>query len=236
MKTTKLATVVAALVVSMAAVLPTRAATYTQSHGFSGIPNYFTPLTFSKFNVPGATLNSIKVTCNLNISGGQLIVDNDGAGPATVTVGLGAYGNLSSTDVTLKDASNHAIPPQVNCSTGSTFNLGADNGDGPLNVDPNPPDGATHNGGPASNSKSGFVGSAYFSHYIGSGTYNVNAEVSQLLYFGGIAGIEGTFTPVWSGGSVEVIYDYGPVPEPSGVLALAGGLGCLVPVLRRRRP
>jgi hypothetical protein len=236
MKTMKVIATVCLLILSIAAALPTMAATITQTKDFSGTPNYTSPLTFDKFNVPGATLSSIKVTLNLSVSGGQLVVDNDGVDPATVDVYLGAGGNLTSSDVTLKDASDNAIPAYVTAITSNTFNLGAENGDGPLNVDSTAPDGAVHNGGNASDSEWGYIGSAYYPGFTGTGTYDVTANMLQALFFGGIGGVEGSFTPVSTNGNVEVVYDYEVVPEPSGIVALLTGVGGVLGMgLRRRR-
>lgn len=154
-------------------------------------PNYNSILTFDKFDPGLGTLISVQVVMEVSVSGGSLTVDNDGIGPASVTVELGAEGNLSSLDVILLDSLLQPVVADVTASTGSIFNLDPDNGDGVGNVDGSSPDGAIHDGGNDTGSDSGFIIALAHPGYIGaSQTFNVTAEIDQILDFGSVGGVE----------------------------------------------
>jgi hypothetical protein len=191
-------------------------------------PNYNQTLTFDKFDPLLGILNSIKVKMQIDITGGSLGVDNDGAGPASVDVELGAEGTLSSGDVTLLDITFLPVTGTVSASTMAHFDLGPENGDGPNNIDTTGPDGALMLGQPASDMAMGFINPIFFAGYIGTGqTFDIDADIDQILNTGSVGGVEGSFSPVTASGNVMVVYDYTPfVPEPSSaVLALLAMLG-----------
>ena len=224
----------------LAATLPAMALTLpTQTKSFSGIvPNDNVPCTFDKFNMPGYNLTGVTVGLAMNVSGGQLGVDNDSLDPAgaDLTLDLGAAGNLNSTDVTLLKAPLQPIFPALNVSTGVALHLDADNGDGVGNVDLAGPDGYDWQGQAKSDSASGNISSLYFSDYIGAGTFDITAALSQIMDYGEVSGIEMQYTPVTVSGNVNVTYEYQPVPEPSGIMALlTGAVGLLGMAMKRRR-
>lgn len=134
----------------------TFAAYITQTQTFSGTPNYSQMLTFDKYN-ESVPLESVQVIFTLNISGGWLGVDNDGADPAVVTVELGASGSISSADVILLNSAFQPVVSPLRVTTGSTFNLGGDDGDGPGNIDLKPPDGAVHTGATSGGTDQGYI-------------------------------------------------------------------------------
>lgn len=214
------------------------ALTITQTQTFSGTPNFDPVLTFSKWSNNGYSLQSIEIIMLLQVSEGNLSVDNDGAGPATVTVRLGADGKLTSSDVTILNGAYQGFPT-VNASGGATYNLSADDGDG-QGVQFGGTDWATYTGTNISATDSFFVNSQFFSGYSGTGTYNLFADINQILDFGGVGGVSGSFSPVLASGSVTVKYtDNAPVPpavpEPSTMLLVGSGIAGMWCLRRKRK-
>jgi hypothetical protein len=202
--------------------------TQTRSYG-PNTPNYTQAMTFDQYTGFLADVCSIKVTLELEISGGFLGVDNDGIDPATVTVQLGATTSISSNDVVLLNNAFQPVTGTASAFTGNTFNLAGDNGDGPNNVDLSPPDGATHLGGNDSDMRMGFINPLFWGGFVGFGTYDIIATAQQILDFGSVGGVEGAFSPVTSSGTVTVEM---LVPEPTTMALLALGAAA---ALRRRR-
>jgi hypothetical protein len=194
-----------------------------------GTPNFNTLLNFNKFNPALGTLTSVMVEMQVSAAGGSLTVDNDGVGPASVAVELGAEGNVSSVDVNLLNNLFQPVVADVTASTANIYNLGAENGDGPSNVDGSGPDGAVLLGGNVSDTDSGFINSTFHPQYIGAAqTFNITAEIDQILDFGSVGGVEGAFTPVSASGYVRVTYTYdAAVPEPASMALIAFGIGVL---------
>ncbi len=213
------------------------AVTISQTKPFSGQPNISPTLTFNQFDdsAPDVNLTGIEIIFNMDISGGQLVLDNDASGPASGSFVFGSKGSLSSTDVSLFDGTPQPIPADLTVTTGSAFNLDPNEGDESGDYDPCAPDGMSYDGGIASENSAGFVGAAFFTTgvkgYTGTGTYDITAELTQWLNYGGIGGIEFSVSPVTASGSVEIIYTY--VPEPATIAML--GLGSMM-FLRKRRP
>lgn len=203
-------------------------AVITQTKNFSGIPSINGSLAFNKFDTHGSawTLNSIQVSLTLQSSGGWLRLDNDGANPASGNFEFGAEGTINSTNVSLLSSSFTAIPGQVNACHSQAFSLAANIGDGSDDYDPTPPDGMLYTGGIETDNKSGFVGSAFWAAYQGTGTYNINYEVLPRFNFGSIiGGLEWAINPVNVSGYVQVIYNYTIIPEPATMILLSlGGL------------
>jgi len=227
----------AALLIMVASASPSMAATSIETELFGpGTPNFDTVLNFNKFDPILGTLNSVKIVMQVDVQGGSLTVDNDGIGPASVTVELGAEGNVASVDVPLLNNLLQPVVSDVTASTSGLFNLGAENGDGIANVDGTGPDGAILAGGNDSEMQMGFINTLFHPNYTGAAaTFNVTAEIDQILDFGGVGGVEGAFSPVTASGFVQVIYDYtAAVPEPASALMAAIGL-CAVVLNRRQR-
>jgi len=231
---------IAFLVVALVAVcgISAHADTITQVKEFDGTPDYTKTLTFDEFDDLGGTLvlDSVEVIMDMEASGGQYILDNDGEDPATGSFQFGADGAISSTDVPLLDSSFQPVIAQLVAADGDTFNLDGNVGDGPGDYDPTPPDGMQYDGGTESDSDSGFIGSAFHASFIGTGSFEVDVDAGQYSTFGGVSGIEYAVTPVTTEGTVTIIYNSHLVPEPTTFLMLAtGALGLLACAWRRRR-
>ena len=192
----------------------------TQSFG-PDTPNYEQVLTFDLFDVDINDVESIKVKFELNIDGGSLTVDNDGLDAAVVDVELGATGALSSTDVTLLNGAFQPVAEDVEIGTTDTFNLAANDGDDDQSFDPNGGlDEDTLSGAGQSGMSMGFINSTFWADFIGaSGTFDILADVDQILDFGGVGGVSGGFTPVSASGNVMIIVTI-PAPASAGALAI----------------
>jgi len=208
------------------------AAAITQTQNFNGTPNFNSVLTFQEFDDQSGslTLQSIEVIFSVTVTGGQLVLDNDGDDPASGTFEFGAKGSISSTDVSLVDGSSQPVTDELESIHSQAFSLDGNVGDGSGDYDPSSPDGMSYDGGTENDSDSGFVGSHVFGQYTGTSTYDITASLSQWQDFGGISGIEWAVSPVSASGSVRVIYNYIPEPASLGLLCL-GGLA----LIRRRR-
>lgn len=208
-----------------------------QSKSFSGTPNFAQNLIFDQFDDLGGTrtLQSIEVQVLLNVDGGSLKVDNDGEQSASGAVVFGAEVLLTST-VSLVDASIQNIiqPGDVKATGGTTLSLTADDGDtevgGSAFFSYAGTDYGFYDGGPAGDSDSGFVSTTVFGQYIGTGTYTITVNASQIADYGALGGVQAQIDPLSSSGYVKVIYTY--VPEPATLAAMAMGSLAL---LRRRR-
>lgn len=134
-----------------------------QTKTFTGVPNYSQLLQFDQFNAaPGATLTSIEVICSLTVSGGRLVLDNDGAQAASGHYEFGANGLISSTDVTLLDYTMQPVVTQVRSINAGTFSL--DGNPNPIlgDYNSNAPCGMAVIGGTVTASKSGLINSAFW--------------------------------------------------------------------------
>ncbi|PKL43331.1 MAG: hypothetical protein CVV39_08610 [Planctomycetes bacterium HGW-Planctomycetes-1] len=150
-----------------------------QKQTFGGTPNISGVLAFNQFDESVGNLTSIQITLFLQSSGGRLILDNDNEYPVSGTLEFGAKGIISSTDVSLVNASSAYIPGEVGAYHSGTFNLAGNVGDVEGDYDPNAPDGLEYNGGIETDSKSDFVGEFAWDGYKGSGTYDIKSVLSR---------------------------------------------------------
>ena len=218
--------------VLLAAIGQADAGMITQIRSFSGMPTFTRTLTFAEFDDQGGLLQltSIEVIHELNVDGGQIIIDNDGEDPANGLYMFGAMGSIASTDVALIDVLSQPVTAQLSAVySDPAVSLAANVGDVAGDFDPSGPDGMQYNGVAQNDQDNGLIDPAVWGQYIGIGTYNIDASALTAAYFMGVGGVEVAYTPVDARGEVTVIYNYIPEPATMCMLAIGG-----VALLRRR--
>lgn len=201
----------------------------TQNFG-PGTPNFASVLTFNKYNGSAGDIVSVKIKVQLDITGGRLELDNDGAGPANGSAQLGAEAAISSIDVNLLDNAFQPVTGVAAASNSSLFNLAGNDGDGLGTFEVGGPDYFLFQGLPASDMKMGFINTLFHGQYAGAGTFDITLNASQIFDYGAIGGISFAGSPVTASGNVMVIYDIIPAPASATLLGLGGLLAA-----RRRR-
>jgi hypothetical protein len=194
----------------------------------SNVNSYFN---FDQFDESLGNLRSIAILFCLQITDGQLILDNDGTSRATGDLQFGARGSISSTDVVLLNSSYMPTLENVFAVNEQTFNLAADNGDGLSVFDSSSPDGLLCIGIPQMGVQFGFIDKAFWSMgtkgFLGSGTFDINYSVMQLVDYGSIRLISYAVNPVETEGYITLIYNYQPTPEVGTILFFAIGTSFL---------
>jgi len=204
----------------------------TQTLAFDGVPNYTDALVFDKYTGLASDIISIQISYSLTVAGGIFIFDNDALTPANgVIAEFGTSLGVTSTDVSLLNGSFQPVISNAKSTNSGTFNLAANQGDGPSDFSPDGPDGAQLSGTVVTTTGSGNIGSVLFGQYAGGGTFTINATASQLASLSFNSGIETATTPQNASGFVTVRYEV--IPEPSSALLI--GLGVLGLAFRRRR-
>jgi len=195
-----------------------------QRQDFNGISDFSKLLTFDRLNTSD-TLTSIKISLNLQIKGGTLIIDNDGDSSVSGTLKFGISGNVNSTEVNLPSFSG------TNVFYSQPFYLDSDVNDVEGDYSPLPPDGMQFTGSNNSDSTFVLVEDTFLNNYIGSGTFNVVVGISPYVNYGDFPDIEYYITnPVKTNGYVEVTYT--SIPEPATITLLTFGI---LAVLKRKR-
>jgi hypothetical protein len=209
------------------------AAVVTQTISYSGLPTLNAALVFDKFDSTLGTLTSVQITANLNSSGGDLIMDNDSEEAASGTFSFGADANFAASEGFVDGSFQPVIAP-LNATFTGAVNLDPNIGDGPLDFDPTGPDGTQYLGAALSDSDSGFLSSALFAAWTGTGdTVTIGVAASQVSDVSATGGVEIAYTPIAIAGDVTVVYNYATVPEPSSSALLT--LGAIGLAARRRR-
>jgi hypothetical protein len=202
----------------------------TQTLYFSGVPDFETPLVFSKYVGPVAHIQNVSIAYDFTINGGRFVVDNDADTPATVNVKFGAVLDASSTDVRMLNNLFTEIINEVEATNQATYELSKNYGDNLNDYQSTGPDGAVLVGATVNKTGGGDVNSIFRSQYAGGGTFTVKVKTSQIGSLSYNSGIETATTPVVASGSITVSY---LVPEASSAALL--GLSALGLAFRRRR-
>ena len=209
-----------------------------QTENFDGFPNFSAVLTFDQFDTSQGTLNSVAVEFYVESQNGELRLDNDSPDVATGTVSFGSSGLISSVDVSLL---NNAFQPVVNQLMGLTqdnINLQGDDGDveagGTINFSQVGPDYGVLVPNDNSQIDSGFIANSLINQFEGIGTYDITAQLGQVIDFGGIGGLQFQGDPIFVNGYVRITYDFTVIPEPASFVCLMG-IGGIALVRRRRR-
>ena len=199
-----------------------------QTENFNGFPNYSAVLNFDQFDTSQGTLNSILVEFEIVSQNGEIRLDNDSANVLAGTVTFGSSGLISSDDVSLLDSSAQPVVDSLMGNSVGNPTLQADDGDvevgGTIFFSEVGPDSFTLAPGVVVLSDSGFIGNAFFGQFEGLGTYDINAQLSQMftLDFGGAGGIQFQGDPIFTNGFVRITYDYTVIPEPASATCIAG--------------
>ena len=180
------------------------------------IPNFFKILTFDKFN-ENDTLSSIRISLNLQINGGSIIIDNDADSSASGTFEFGENAQLGSTDVSLTGG-----PGKTRAYNFLPVSLASNVDDGDGDYSPLSPDGSEYNGSIVSDQQSGFIDNSIWSQYQGSGTFDIQVSVWLQTNYIGTGKVEYfSNMPPNINGFVEVVYT--SVPEPATIVLLMVG-------------
>jgi hypothetical protein len=220
------------LLLALAATGFASAAVITQTKTYSFVPSNSATLTFDKFDAATyGTLTSIVITTEVTKSGGSLFVDNESSDTASGNISQSVTINLNSIDVDLLAASGGAIGLNVSAVSTYAATTGPDDGDGP-GVQPGGIDYDGTSFSPTTTTETKNVKAIVWSEYEGTGTYNIDVLGAQGFDAAAFGGAAIQITPATASGSVTVVYNFTPIPEPAS--AMLGALGCLA-LLRRRR-
>ena len=211
-------------------VVPVMGGTISQTESFSGVPTLNDSLVFDKFDPTLGTLDSVEIIISLVSEGGFLIMDNDSQDPASGTFDFGANALFTSTAPFVNDVFGSVVST-LSAAHSGVVNLDPQVGDGTNDFDPAGPDGTSFTGGIENDGDSGFLASAIFGSWTGTGeTVTIDVEATQLANISATGGVEIAYTPITTSGDVTVKYTY-TVPEPMTMSLLAlGGIA----VLRRK--
>ena len=203
---------------------------FSDTFGPSAIAIPTTTIPLLKFDPALGTLTLVELSLDANTSAGSIAWDNEAAIPTDVTLGIGA--EVTATAPSALAAV--AVPLQL----GSALGIAADN-DGAadfVGTDAFSVVGGSGNDSDSDASGLAAVLLAYTATFAGE-TFNTDIDslvqnfLSTTGGFGPIQQTPGAFD-----GTVEVIYTYNPIPEPStAALAALGLLGLGWFGWRRRR-
>lgn len=184
------------------------------------VPNFTQTVTLDKYT-GSDPLTDVKITLSLISYDGQFEFDNDSSSPATVVIDLDVQATLNSTDVTLPVATSLIDVYD------QTVHLAANDGDNKRAINAGGADYSSLNTGVSSSSAAWNISPANISEYVGSGTFDISVDISELLTITGNSGVSMAVIPTLVEGVITVEY----IPEPATIAILAfGGF-----VLRKRK-
>ncbi|MBK1830152.1 PEP-CTERM sorting domain-containing protein [Verrucomicrobiaceae bacterium R5-34] len=199
-------------------------------------------MTFESYAGDVSDIESIVISWEMDIYGGQLVIDNDAVDPATGSYEFGAKISLDSdnTDVTTVNSSFAPVFTSTEVVNSGTFSLDGNDSDGIGDYSSEGADGMAVSGESVSSSGGDTVFSGVYSQYVsGPGgsanrTFDIGIVTEQYLNVTSDGGTEYAITPVNASGIVTLVYNLKTetIPEPSSMAMLAlGGLA----LLRRKR-
>jgi len=222
---------VAGVIAALGLATAANATTIMQTQSFGpATPNFSSTLTFNKYTGLASDIVSVKVKIQLDISGGLLELDNDGANGASGTAELGATAGISSSDVSLLDNLFQPVTGVASASNATGFSIAGNDGDAIGSFQAGGLDYFLFNGSAAADMKMGFINTLFHGQYAGGGTFDILLDANQIFEFGAIGGIAFAGSPVTASGNVMIIYEVIPTPSAAALLGLGGLL-----VARRRR-
>ncbi|MGD7652933.1 MAG: hypothetical protein ACQCXQ_06940 [Verrucomicrobiales bacterium] len=203
------------------------------------IPQFTSTLTFDSFTGNLDDLTSVEIYWETEIYGGQLVIDNDSTSTATGSYEFGSVIvlNNSGTEVRTIDESFQSIFSDTQVINEGTFALAPNEGDSSYDYSADGPDGISITGESKTNSGGGTVSSFVYEDYVSGiggtadSTFDLVFDTQQYLNVSSNGGTEYAITPVYSLGSVTLVYNY--VPEPVAPTMACLSLALLA--LRRRR-
>jgi hypothetical protein len=218
----------------------TTAATYTTTANFSEFSGGTQILSLQKLQLSaGETLVEIRVTLSNSKSGGSFAIDNETSYAGTVNVSQSLLISISSADVILADSAGDDILQNVAARSTASLTIGADDGDAKPGAETFDIGGSDYQliNFPATvtRTSNAFIGGAYWSDFIGTGSFNVQLDASQVTSVSISGAVSQQTTPPASSGFVTIRYlttGGVAIPEPSA--ALLGGMGFLLLLHRRR--
>jgi hypothetical protein len=178
-------------------------------------------LSFNLFDGILGDLVSVEIRTFIGFENGLAQIDSEAIDATNVDVEFGTEADFTPNGVPFIRGDFSVIGDDINASLTQNYtNVGGNDGDNVLSFQDdggfdnrNLPGPAT--GSPVTNTDNGFIGAPFLSAYLGPGSFTVDYAASTLFNITSPGSISGAFSPGIVDGSVEIIYRYTPIPEPS---------------------